>query len=89
MHCGVPLLFVLLDVITELGIHERIIAGSFAVLKAFRPKELFVDAVAEQFLPDVVIIRHPFRACRRWSLWEHHPLELSVGVPFVQRSAER
>ena len=60
MHGCAAFLFVLLDVITELGIHERLIAGLAAFLQVFCPEELFVDTVAEQLLLDVVEIRHPF-----------------------------
>ena len=38
VHCGIPLLLILLDVIAELGIHERVITGGPAVLKVFRPQ---------------------------------------------------
>ncbi len=61
MHCGVALLFVLLDVIAKLGIHKWIITCSLAVFKVFRPKEFLVDTVAEKFLSDVIIIRQTLR----------------------------
>ena len=60
MHGCAALLLILLDVITELGIHERLIAGLAAFLQVLRPEEFLVDTVAEQLLLDVVEIRHPF-----------------------------
>ena len=60
MHGCAALLLILLDVITELGIHERLIAGLAAFLQVLRPEEFLVDTVAVQLLLDVVEIRHPF-----------------------------
>ena len=58
VHGGAVLLLVLLDIITELGMHERLITSEATFLKAFCPEELLVYSVAEQFLADVGIIRH-------------------------------
>ncbi|EIC95568.1 periplasmic-binding protein domain protein [Lachnoanaerobaculum saburreum F0468] len=55
-EAGIPV--VLLDVIAELRIHERLIAVGTAVLHVFSPQELFNDSVAEQFFVDVVVVRH-------------------------------
>ena len=59
VHSGAALLLVLLDIIAELGIHERLITSEATFLKVFCPKELLVYSVAEKFLADVGIIRHP------------------------------
>ena len=75
MHGCAAFLFVLLDVITELGIHERLIAGLAAFLQVFCPEELFVDTVAEQLLLDVVEIRHPFLFGYLWFLGKHQHLK--------------
>ena len=56
MHGCAALLLILLDVITELGIHERLIAGLAAFLQVLRPEEFLVDTVAVQLLLDVVEI---------------------------------
>jgi hypothetical protein len=45
MHGGTPFLFILLDVIAELGIHKRVFAGLTAFLEVFSPQKLFGDAV--------------------------------------------
>ena len=60
MHGCTTLLLILLDVITELGIHEWLVAGLAALLQVLRPEEFLVDTVAEQLLLNVVEIRHPF-----------------------------
>ena len=60
MHGGAALLLILLDVIAELGIHEGIVAILTTFLEVFCPEKLPVDAIPEQFFPDVIIIRHPF-----------------------------
>ena len=60
VHGGAALLLILLDVIAELGIHEGIVAILTAFLRVFRSEKLPVDDIPEQFLPDVIIIRHPF-----------------------------
>ena len=59
MHGGTALLLILLDVIAELGIHKWIITGKAAFLKVLCPKEFLVHAVAEKFLSDMSVIRHP------------------------------
>ena len=45
MHGGTAFIFVLLDVIAELRIHERLVTGLAAVLHVFRPQELLGNAV--------------------------------------------
>ncbi len=45
MHGGTAFVFVLLDVIAELRIHERFVTGLAAVLHVFRPQELLGNAV--------------------------------------------
>lgn len=50
---------VLLDVIAELRIHEWFFVGLTAFLLIFRPEELLVYSVAEQFLLDVVEVCRP------------------------------
>jgi hypothetical protein len=48
-----------LDVIAELGIHERFFAICMAILHAFCPQELLIDLVTELFLVDVIsVVRH-------------------------------
>ena len=58
MHGCIPFLLILLDVIAELGIHERLVAGLAAFYQVFCPEEFFVDSVTEQFLLDVIKVRH-------------------------------
>ena len=71
VHRCSTLLLILLDIITELRIHQRIIAVKTAVLKILSPQELLVHTVAEQFLPDIVIIRHSFGRRRTFFFpWE-------------------
>src|SRR5699024_656222 len=59
MHGSTALLLILLDVIAELGIHKRLISGEAAFLKVLCPEEFLVHAIAEKFLPDISVIRHP------------------------------
>jgi len=58
MHGCIPFLLILLDVVAELGIHERFFAGLAAFYQVFCPEEFFVDSVTEQFLLDVIKVRH-------------------------------
>ncbi len=69
VHRCTVFLLILLDLIAELGIHKRLIAGLAAFLKVFCPQKLFVDAIAEQFLSDISKIRHPFVSGRRCHLY--------------------
>ena len=79
MHGSTSFLLILLDVVAELRIHERLIAVGTAVLHVFSPQELFTDSVAEQLLTDVSIIRYPL-VCRYLALFrEHELLKLCVG----------
>ena len=64
-------LLVLLNVITELGIHQSIITILTAFFEVFCPKELLVDTIFEQFLTDVVEVRHPLGGFRRQIFWKH------------------
>ena len=48
MHGSTSFLLILLDVIAELGIHERFLTVSTAVLHVFCPQKLFADFIAEQ-----------------------------------------
>ena len=59
MHSGTALLLILLDVIAELGIHKRLISGEAAFLKVLCPEELLIYSIAEKFLADMLVIRHP------------------------------
>ena len=47
VHGSTVFLLILLDVIAELGIHERFIAIGAAFLHVFGPKEFFADSVTE------------------------------------------
>ena len=58
VHGGAVLVFVLLDVIAELRIHERIFAGLPAFLHVFCPQELLGHTVSQELLANVIIIRH-------------------------------
>lgn len=58
VHGSTSFLLILLDVIAELRIHERLIAVGTAALHVFSPQELFTDSVAEQFFVDVVVVWH-------------------------------
>lgn len=60
VHGGAAFLLILLDVMAELGIHKRPVTGLTAFLKVFRPEELLIDSVSEQFLLDVGKVRPPF-----------------------------
>ena len=50
VHRCTAFLLILLDVIAELRIHEWFLAGLATFLQIFRPEELLVYTVAEQFL---------------------------------------
>lgn len=58
MHGGATFLLILLDIIAELRVHERIFTGKTTFLQIFSPKQLLVCAVFEQFLTNILIIRH-------------------------------
>ena len=69
----------------ELGIHERFLTISTAVLHVFCPQKLFADSIAEQLLVDVSVVRHTLV---RWYLvlfGEHEPLKLCVSHRFIKR----
>lgn len=59
VHRGAAFLLILLDVITELGIHEWIIASPFTACQILCLQEFLIDPVAEGFLTDVFVVRHP------------------------------
>ena len=59
VHACMPFLLVLLDVVAELGVHERFLPGHAALFQIFRPKQFLIDAVPQQFLLNVVEVRHP------------------------------
>ena len=62
---GCPAFFLVqLNVITELGIHQRIIPCHLALIDVFRPKKLFCYTIAHQFFSDVLVIRQAFVAVR-------------------------
>ena len=82
MHRCMSFLLILLDVIAELGIHEGFFAGHSAFLQVFRPQELFVDSVAEQFLVDVIEVRHLLRRLLRL-FGKHHLPKLTVSQGLV------
>ena len=63
MHGSTSFLLILLDVIAELGIHERFLTVSTAVLHVFCPQKLFADFIAEQLLVNVSGVKHPFIGC--------------------------
>ena len=79
VHSSAPLLLVLLNVIAELGIHQSLITILTAFFKVFRPEELLVDTIFEQFLTDVVEVRHPLSGFRRQIFWKHPLLQLGIG----------
>ena len=79
VHGSTAFLLVLLNVITELGIHQSIITILTAFFEVFCPKELLVDTIFEQFLTDVVEVRHPLGGFRRQIFWKHPLLQLSIS----------
>lgn len=78
VHGGTTFLFVLLDVIAELRIHQRFVAGLTVLLKVFRPEKLFVDSIAEKLLLDVIEVRHPFIGACFGLLGKHKLFESSI-----------
>ena len=62
MHSRPALLFLLLDVVAELRVHQRLGILEPAFFKIFRPEELLVHAVSKQFVFDMLKIRH-FPVC--------------------------
>ena len=60
VHRCTAFLLVLMDIMAEPGIHQRIVSIEHAFFEVFRPKELLIDTIAEQFLTDVIIIWHAF-----------------------------
>ena len=85
MHGSTSLLLILLNVIAELGIHERFITISTAFLHVFCPQELFSDSVTEQLFTDVILIRHPFSGCGLLCRREKLFCKDSIGVIFIKR----
>ena len=85
LACERSVQLILLDVIAELGIHERFITISTAVLHVFCPQELFSDSVTEQLFTDVIIIRHPFSGCGLLCRREKLFCKDSIGVIFIKR----
>lgn len=58
VHGCTVFLLVLLDMKTELELHEWFIAREAALLKVFCPQELFIDAITEQLFADAFIVWH-------------------------------
>ena len=56
VHCSPADAFVLQDVVAELRVHQRLGILEPAFFKIFRPEELLVHAVAQQFVLNVVEI---------------------------------
>ena len=63
MHGSPAFLFILLDVVAELGIHERLFVAHTALLTVFYPEKLFVDSISQKFFANVVKVRHAFICC--------------------------
>ena len=85
MHGSASFLLILLDVIAELGIHERFLTIRTAVLHVFCPQKLFTDSIAEQLLMDVIVVRHTLVRWYPVLLREHEPLKFCVGHCFIKR----
>jgi hypothetical protein len=83
VHCCTPFLLVLLDVIAELGIHQRLIASQLAFVDILGPKQLLGYAVSHQLLSDAVIIRQPFVAVSYWRIKDL--LQVRIGYICGQR----
>ena len=84
MHGSTSFLLILLDVIAELGIHERFLTVSTAVLHVFRPQKLFADFIAEQLLVNVSGVKHPFIGCDLICRREKLFFKYSIGIVFIK-----
>lgn len=96
MHGSPALFFILLNVVAELGIHQRFFAVYPALLAVFNPQQLFVDHIPKQFLSDGVKVSHADRSFGNMSsskvllvipkskgqLYEAHQLALLLWRPY-------
>lgn len=64
MHGRPAFLFLLLDVVAELRVHERIAVAEPAALAVFGPQQFLRHAVPEQLLADVLEVYRVARLCR-------------------------
>ena len=78
MHRCAAFLFILLDIIAELRVHERVRTLATALLKIFCPEKLFVHAIAEKLLTDMLEIRHAFCADGFLGFWKHDCFQLFI-----------
>lgn len=81
MHGSPALFFILLNVVAELGIHQRFFAVYPALIAVFNPQQLFVDHIPKQFLSDGVKVSHT-----RPLFWKHEFFQSTVGHSKVQRT---
>jgi len=63
VHGSTPFLLILADVLAELGIHERFVAGLAAKLAVFNPQKLFGYSVPQKFFADIAIVRQTLVCC--------------------------
>ena len=64
MHGRPAFLFLLLDVVAELRVHERLAVAEPAALAVFGPQQFLRHAVPKQLLADVLEVYRVARLCR-------------------------
>ena len=90
VHCSPADAFVLQDVVAELRVHQRLGVLEPAFFKIFRPEELLVHSIAQQFTLDMVKIGQfsvgdfPGLVTVRVDA----PVDFPVGEAFFQGPAE-
>ena len=79
MHGRPFLLLILLKMVAELGIHERLLARLLTVFKVFSPKQFLCDTVLLKLLPHVFEIRHsPIRFLRIVAIGEKELFDFAI-----------
>ena len=86
-HCRPAFLFLLLDVVAELRVHERLAVAEPAALAVFGPKQFLRHAVPEQLLADVLEVYRVARLCR-FPVGEERLLDCRVVHAFGMRPVD-
>lgn len=87
MHGHPAFLLLLLDVVAELRVHERLAVAESAALAVFGPKQFLRHAVPKQLLADVLEVYRVARVCR-FPVGEERLLDCRVVHAFGMRSVD-
>ena len=85
VHGCTAALFILLDVVAELGVHKRFSAALTTGLQILRPQQLLVNAVPLEFSADIIEVWHLFGGADLRCLGEQRLLQNGIRHGVIQR----